>query len=473
MPKARQVCVRRDGSSDPTENLHVAKPAAQSKFPIPDVYWFNPFAEGLIAYGRAYSPRKYQLLLSRDLANLPQFLCRPGDIVLVPELSSIDFLTDLKTAGFPLPEFIQLHEGALPDKLRERNLAGVRPWAWGPDSLELFRPLSANLLGQRPLHECFNATIAQLYSKAWSASLLRRVLSQFPAESWLCTAEEVGVEVATPDAALDAIGKIRSRGHQKVMAKEDLGLAGHNSLRFWEPDILPAQRRWLDDALQNGRKVVIEPWLDRELDFSIQLEMGAGGLELCGYTGLINDCRGQFQANWAAPDYSRKIPAAVSEPFTGQADLLAKLQWLYDSVFELLQYELRAVAYMGPLGIDAFVYRTVEGRCRIKPIVEVNPRYTMGRVTVELMKHAAPNCFGLFRLLSLKMLKAQGFAGFQAYAEHLNKKHPIILKGQPVPTVGRGTVCLNDPARAQVSLPTFQVLNANPPPARLMCRVSS
>jgi hypothetical protein len=76
-----------------------------------------------------------------------------------------------------------------------------------------------------------------------------------------------------------------------VVAKEALGLAGHNAIRLWEPEVLAAQRQWLARALENGRQVVVEPWLERELDFSIQLEMGPRSLKLCGYTGQINDHR--------------------------------------------------------------------------------------------------------------------------------------------------------------------------------------
>ena len=42
------------------------------------------------------------------------------------------------------------------------------------------------------------------------------------------------------------------------------------------------------------------------LDFSVQLEMTDEGLKLCGYTGLINDAKGQFQANVAAAGSSEK-----------------------------------------------------------------------------------------------------------------------------------------------------------------------
>ena len=95
--------------------------------------------------------------------------------------------------------------------------------------------------------------------------------------------------VDTIEGALAAIAAIRRRGHHRVVAKEAHGVAGHNAIRLWEPEVLAAQRRWLVAAVQNRRQVVIEPWLERELDFSVQLEMGPRRLKLCGYTGLIND----------------------------------------------------------------------------------------------------------------------------------------------------------------------------------------
>jgi uncharacterized ferritin-like protein (DUF455 family) len=436
---------------------------SQSKGRAPGVYWFNPLTEGFIAYGKGYTPRKSQSLLARDLANLPQFLCRRDDIVLVQERPSLEFLSAVKVAGFALPEFVELQQDALPASMRARKPGVLRPWAWGPDSWELLHPLAAKAAaGQRSLEQGYSEDVAGLYSKAWSAALLRRALSQSLAESWLCTAEEVGVAVDSPSAALEAIRMIRNRGHLKVVAKEAFGLAGHNSIRLWEPEILSAQLRWMEQALEGGHRLVIEPWLERELDFSVQLEMGLSGLKVCGYTGLINDRKGQFQANWAAPNHARRIPAAVTALFREPADLPARLQVFYDSVFALLNEELRRVGYAGPVGIDAFVYRTPEGRCRVKPIVEINPRYTMGRVTVELMKHTAPGCSGVFRLMTLPMLRAKGFTSFEAYAQHLATTAPIRLEGEPVPRIGGGALCLNDPTRAEACLAVLEV-NRMPP----------
>ncbi len=459
---------------------------AQSRGRTPGVFVFNPFAEGRIARGRAFAPVKHQAQLARDLANLPQFLCRQDDIVLVPRRPSVEFLSGIKQAGFALPEFVELSDGQGSGmrNLAQRKLGRLRPWAWGPDSMELLAPLFASVTGEeRVASQCFNEGIAQLYSKAWSAAFLRTCLKsgsgsgagapacespagappaevsagEAPAPLWLCTEHEAGIAVGTLATALDAIAAIRRRGHHKVVVKEALGLAGHNAIRLWEPELLEAQRRWIVNATRNHRQLVVEPWLEREMDFSVQLEMEPRGLKLCGYTGLINDRKGQYQANWAAPHHDRRLPAPVAALFREPADIAARLHALYADILTRLEAELRRADYLGPVGIDAFVYRAPDGGCRLKPVVEINPRYTMGRLTVELMKRTAPGSHGLFRLVSRARARAEGGDDFAAYARSLKKRFPLCLEGEPSPKIREGALCLNDPAQAQVCLAVFQV----------------
>jgi hypothetical protein len=265
------------------------------------------------------------------------------------------------------------------------------------------------------------------------------------------------VAVETLDQAIAAIAAIRARGHRRVVVKEAFGAAGRNALRLWEPELLDSQQRWLARATQSGRRVVVEPWLEREVDFSVQVEMAADGLRLCGYTGLINDHRGQFQGNWAESHHHRRVPARVLELLSGPPDLARRLRRLYDELVTLLEGELRRADYVGPVGVDSFVYRTPQGECRLKPIVEINPRYTMGRLTTELMRRTAPGSSGKFRLISRAMAEAGGAADFPMYARRLRARAPVRLEGNPVPRLSEGAVCLNDPDRARVYLAVFEV----------------
>ena len=437
---------------------------AQSKGRTPSVYWFNPFAEGFMARGLAFNPVKHQAQLARDLANLPQFLGRQDDVVLVERRPSVEFLSGLKQAGFPLPEFVELGEDrkrAL-QTLAERKLGALRPWAWSPESVALLEPLVANVTGEaRALARCFNDGVAELYSKAWSAAFLRGLIEGEALPEWLCGHEVIGVAVRELDAALRVVGEIRARGHHRVVVKEALGLAGSNALRLWEPEVLESQRRWMERAIRSGGTLVIEPWLERVVDFSAQLEMGEDGMKLCGFTSLFNDTKGQFEANGAEPGFARQIPTGVTAALRGVATRF-ELQGWFQATFERLEVELRRLEFRGPLGVDAFVYLDDAGNVRLKPIVEINPRYTMGRLALELMKHVAPGSHGLFRLVNGAKLKAASFDSFVALAEHLRERHPLRFEGEPRPRIREGCVCLNDPATAEVCLAVFEVVRGLP-----------
>ncbi len=433
---------------------------SRSKGRTPAVFVFNPFAEARMAQGPAFTPGKQQAQLARDLSALPQFLCRQDDVVLVERSPAVPFLSGLKNAGFALPEFVELQDRRLPPEsdLPGRKLGELRPWAWGPDSLELFEPLFAHVGGspRRP-EECFNASIARLYAKSWSADLLTRFLACRPPEAWLCPETAAGIPCDTSAAALEAVAAIRRRGHHKIVIKEDHGLAGQNAIRLWEAEVLDSQRRWLEHALEGQRRVVVEPWLERELDFSVQLEMGQVGLKVCGYTGLVNDRKGQFQANWAAANCKRRLPDAVARALRSPSDVGERVQRLFADLAAALEAELVKAGYRGPVGIDAFVYRDGEGACRLKPVVEINPRYTMGRVLVELLKRACPGSRGTLRLVTRAAAQAEGFGDFARYERALAEQRPLRLRGEPVRRIFEGAICLNDPQIAESCLAVFQV----------------
>jgi len=457
---------------------------SQSKGRTPSVFVFNPFAEGYLAHGRAYNPTKHQVQLAQDLECLPQFLCRQDDVVLVRRRPSVQFLSGIKQAGYPLPEFVELPDAAgrtagVPSasthgdagtrenttgqamssfrNLATRKLGRLRPWAWGPDSFELLQPLFGNVNGEKRDGWQWDDRLAQLYSKAWSAGFLRGILARHPASSWLCGENDVGVAVDSAAAALASIAAIRERGHHKIVVKAALGVAGSNAMRLFEPHLLETQGRWLANACHQNRRLVIEPWLERELDFSIQLEMGEHGLKLCGFTGLMNDARGQFQANYAEPHHHKRIPARIAASFGSPTDISRQLLEFYDDVFRSLETELAAVGFTGPIGIDAFVYRDALGAIRLKPVVEINPRYTMGRLTVELMRQTCQASAGRFRLVNPAILRQEGFADFPAYAVELARRFPVQLEGEPVPRIRSGAICLNDPGEAKFCLAVFQV----------------
>jgi hypothetical protein len=204
------------------------------------------------------------------------------------------------------------------------------------------------------------------------------------------------------------------------------------------------------------------------MDFSMQLEMTPQGLRVQGYTGLLADARGQYRGNWAAPNPGRQAPAEIVRLLGGAAGLRTHLEEFQHELVSALTTALKQVEYLGPVGIDAFVYRTAQGTCRLKPVVEINPRYTMGRLTLELMRYTCPGSHGLFRLVNRAeahrvCLQANAVTPgaseeiFSAYAALLRARSPLRMEGEPAPRIRDGVVVLNDPERCKACLAWFQV----------------
>ncbi len=430
------------------------KVSAQSKGRTPTVWWFNPLVEGYIRLGTAFTPGLRQAALSRDLANLPQFMARAGDIVLTSKRPSVSFLAGLHDVGFDLPEWVEIECGSrqLKPNLTGRKLGALRPWGWAQDSVALLMPLAAELSVHAAQLPGSDGRWHCLYTKSWSADWFRRISPIWQDTDGLCPLDVIGHAVHSPSEARTVIRRFRSLGYHRLVVKQSLGMAGDQTVRLWEPDLLPNQIRWIERALEHDCELVIEPWLDRLFDFSVQLEMTRDGLRTVGFTGLRCDARGQYEGNWAGPDSSRRMPPQARRMAPQHGPNGTPWDRFYVDLRDRLEPEFRALGYYGPAGVDAFVYKDSEGTIKLKPVVEINPRCTMGRLTLELHRYAAPGTTTSFRIHRLESVQKAGFANFSAFAESLCRGLPIERTGSPHPQIARGAVCLNDPLTAEAYL---------------------
>ncbi len=140
--------------------------------------------------------------------------------------------------------------------------------------------------------------------------------------------------------------------------------------------------------------------MERVYDFSVQYERGNGHLKPLAYTALINNTRGQFRGiltNGFCKGIDRAVKRFLMTPINKRRRVY---QWYEECLTANLASQLEAVRFSGPLGVDAFVYRDPDGRFRLKPVVEINPRTTMGSLAHKLQSHNAPGSVGYFQILN-------------------------------------------------------------------------
>jgi uncharacterized ferritin-like protein (DUF455 family) len=434
---------------------------SRSKGRSPDVYLFNPLAESFISRPD-FEPNTRQAALAHDLETLPQFLCGRDDVVLVSRRPNSAFRAELKQAGFELPEFVELQDGRLAkdNELRSRKLSGLRPWAWSPDSIEVMEPLFGHL-GQTalPAGADWVEQIRPLFSKARSADLLTSLHQRFSGDELmvgrLCPVGQTGVLAEDLETAIERIETIRRTRHHRVVAKALFGVAGGNQLRLWESGITDVQINWLRRVVETEGGVMIEPWLDRVLDFSFQFEADESDIKKVGLVKMANDPRGQYLASISTPRFAQNLTPELAELIRERSrDLLFEL---HSELADILKELLRGTGFRGALGVDAFIYRQPDGELRIHPAVELNARFTMGRMMLEVMRAVAPGRCGQMELVGKAALKKSGCESFVAYAEHLKATRPLKFQGHPNPKIVSGALCLTDPSVTRACLATLVV----------------
>jgi transcriptional antiterminator RfaH len=155
---------------------------------------------------------------------------------------------------------------------------------------------------------------------------------------------------------------------------------------------------------------------------------------------FLTDGRGHYQGA-VLGDMLRDQPGDIKR-------LLAEEGARLDAAATHVGQAMAALGFRGPAGIDALVYRTPEGRPALKPLVELNPRMTMGRVARALGKRVRRDRVGLWVQVSRDAVRAAGFAGFSAWADDLRARAPLAFVGDP-PQIAAGALFTTDPARAE------------------------
>ena len=191
-------------------------------------------------------------------------------------------------------------------------------------------------------------------------------------------------------------------------------------------------------------------------DFSVQFELGRDGVRLVGFVEMENDHRGlmkelRVQSPFAR-DAEEEVRRLLNDRSRGES-----LSDLYQRFGERAGNQLEGLGYQGAFGVDALVARLSDGELKIRPVVELNPRCTMGRVALELSQLAAPGSCGRLRFFSKRDLGEKGCKDFGELGEKLDEEHPLVWKDVSPRRLASGWVPLNDPEKAKVSLGAFLV----------------
>lgn len=344
------------------EFIRELKVFSRSRGRVPDVFWFNPDAEEEWA-GKA--SKGATGAITRDLEMVMVALAKADDVAVLRELPSLEHRECLQSAGLELPEMIPWNEQTT---LKDRLLGEARPWAVTPSSAA-----RAEALGLEP-----PVIEPSRFSKIEHARFLERLLE---ASDWdlLMDRQDIGRQVGSVEEVRDLLGEGPAR---TWLVKAPFSTAGRDRMRL-APGFGGKDEARLQAMFERTPELLVEPWLERVLDFSIHYDVRDQAVRRKGIVVMENTDRGQFRS-----------ARATRRPFEGLADGDRRMifeggsgrgrwiDWLEQAFEPALADWLGD--HRGPVGVDVFLFREASGELRLRPVVEINPRFTMGRVAIEL-----------------------------------------------------------------------------------------
>ncbi|MCA9493117.1 MAG: DUF455 family protein [Myxococcales bacterium] len=378
--------------------------AGGSRGRVPRVFVMNAGVEDLLG-GRSSSDA-----VDADLATLPMWAAEQEDVVQAPA-PSLAWSSALADVGVPVPAFAE----ELPDRY-----AQIVPWAWSPGVP------AARVTGAE-------ARRAELFSKVWGTEVARRLLDG-------CGVAHDPRDVGVACDGVEAVEAALAGGGPTVV-KAAFSASGRHRVRVSGS---------LDDRARTfvGRAgpVVVEPWLDVVAELSAHAEVEPQRVRHLGIT-RFGARQGVFRGVVLGPPDSglpREVVAFLDGG--GSARAWDELQRVLAAVAE----EARAAGHLGPLSIDALVVRGQDG-LRLKALSEVNPRWTMGRLSLSLRRRLAPGARGVWWFVPLTALRKEGLA--PSDVPRALALPCELLEGR----LARGVLATTDPAAAR-RVATFAVV---------------
>lgn len=163
---------------------------------------------------------------------------------------------------------------------------------------------------------------------------------------------------------------------QRWVLKSRFGMASRARVLGTGTQLDDPSAGWMWKQFAKNGHVIFEPWVECDREFSTQwlIPQGDEPISLRGWTEIQTE-RAGTPSSWLR---NLSVPFEDSE---------------FQSTLPVLRATVQRVAdagYFGPVGVDSMRFRSSDSATSLRPVQDVNARYTMGRVALELADRLAP-----------------------------------------------------------------------------------
>ena len=224
----------------------------------------------------------------------------------------------------------------------------LTPWGWTDRLRHWGRQINAVVTAPQP------AAVHTANSRLFAADRESRWRCGLEGTTLVSSLTELAARLDAIDSRTPWIVRTEFSGS----ARERLLASGRN--------LTPPQRGWLQKRFAHNKPLIWEPWVERITEVSLHWTIPSHAApRFDGLTGLVTDTLGRYRGSLFG------TAAPPLEEWSEALDLTGRLA-----------AELQQLGYFGPLGVDALRYRDLAGNIRVRPLQDVNARWTMGRLSL-------------------------------------------------------------------------------------------
>jgi hypothetical protein len=312
--------------------------------------------------------------LDAELAAAWLAVADDGDVVWTPRSIPAEFWDAMAARGFPRLQPATDWRGCPPEAL-------LVPWGWTPE-------LCACRSAQQPPDP---QVVRRLNSRRWSAELELAGGTALPGASICCSLEEV----------VAAIARLPGIDPMWVI-KAEFGMSGRERCLGRGP-LTTHAASWTQRRLRRDGVVFLEPWVAPVEEAGLLWEVPRrASPQLVGVVPMHVDEHGHYRGSWfrGTPPYAGDLSdqpegAPMNAPGAAQPGGAASWDEAVAATAQVAEMAQRA-GYHGPLGIDVMRYRDASGAVRLRPLQDVNARWTMGRLALGWRRWFADQSWGLW-----------------------------------------------------------------------------
>ena len=371
----------------------------QSRGRPPEVFWFDPSAENELSDDQGTKAKQLTEQLQRDLELVMVAMAKEDDIVLSKQVPSQTWRKHIVDAGMELPQILPFDQRS---ELENRKLGGFTPWAWTPLAHQVADPLARSVQTSPPV---WQPNHVDLFRKSFATARLSDWLGEDRTPSYFTDVDCCGHVATTGQEVAAAVRSIKARGFSSALVKRDLSASGRNQQRINCDQPMDGRiADWLKTTLAGVGRVVVEPELDRVADLSYLWRWDSGISEptFLGWTRPMITTGRRYTGTKLGNVFGDCEPELKRFLLADRAAKIHQVaQWLDSHLANVLKRR----NFFGHYGVDALVCKK-DGEFKIKPLVELNPRMTMGHIALKLSKNVATGAQSEFRILNVTQWNA-------------------------------------------------------------------